>query len=492
MNLSAVSAVVPGVVRAEVLVVGGGVAGLVTATDLANSGHRPVLVEASDTVGGVLSAHRVGGLTLDAGAESFATARPAVTDLLGELGLAERVVLPNPVGAWVRHRAGTAPLPAVGLLGIPGRWWAADVRRVIGISGVARSAVDTLLPSGSGAPAGTTLGALVRTRMGRRVADRLVEPVAGGVYAADPYRLDLRTVAPGLDAALRDAGSLSAAVRRLRGGGERSGSAVATLSGGLHTLVPVLAGAVRAAGGVLRTGTAVRSLQSGADGWVASLSDGSQVVAKAVVLAVPAPAAAALLRAARPDSDVSVLQTPITTVLICTLVLDDHRLDRAPRGTGVLVSAHATGVTAKALTHATAKWPWLSETAGPGRHVLRLSYGRGDDLPAEAELAQLAVRDAGVLLGVPLDVDSLVDATVVRWESALPAPRPGHAAAVTALRNGLSPLGLHVVGASVAGSGLSGVVADARMQAAAVSDALRAVAMIAFPSAAATPEPGRG
>ena len=73
--------------------------------------------------------------------------------------------------------------------------------------------------------------------MGRRVLDRLVEPVAGGVYAADPDTLEVATVAPGLSAALVTAGSLAGAARPLRGGGERPGSAVATLTGGLHTLV---------------------------------------------------------------------------------------------------------------------------------------------------------------------------------------------------------------------------------------------------------------
>ncbi len=476
---------------AGVLVIGGGIAGLVTALDLARAGHRPVLVEASGTLGGVLSAHDVGGLTLDAGAESFATARPAVAELLAELGLADRIVSPNPAGAWVRHRAGTAPLPAVGLLGIPGRWWAADVRRVIGIAGVARSAADALLSGRSGVSAGTTLGALVRTRMGRRTLDRLVEPVAGGVYAADPDRLDVRAVAPGLDAAVRESGSLAAAVRRLRGSGERSGSAVATLSGGLFTLVPVLLDAIVAAGGVVHTGTAVRSVRRGPGGWHATLAGGSAIVAPAVVLAVPAPTAAALIAEAVPGSPVPVLQAPIANVLICTLVVDDHRLDAAPRGTGVLVSAHASDITAKALTHATAKWPWLAETAGRGRHVLRLSYGRGEDLPAADDLPAIALNDAGALLGVPLDPAAVLDFAVVGWTSALPAPRPGHAEAVAALRGALTPMHLHVVGAAVAGSGLSGVIADARSQAAAVSDALERVAMIASATPPGPAEPTR-
>ncbi len=474
------------------LVIGGGVGGLVTALGVARAGHRPVVVEAGVTCGGVLSAHRVGGLILDAGAESFATARPSVANLLTELGLADRMTVPNPAGAWVRHRGGSAPLPAMALLGIPGRPWAGDVRRVIGTAGAARALLDAVLPGGSGLPPGSTLGAVVRSRMGARVLDRLVEPVAGGVYAADPDRLDVTTVAPMLDRSLRESGSLAGAVRLLRGGGERAGSAVATLTGGLHTLVPALVRAVQAAGGEVRTGTGVSGLEQTDAGWRVRLTGGTDITAGAVVLAVPAPTAAALLgtTSVAPFA-LPVLNAPISPVLICTLVVDDSRLDTAPRGTGVLISAHARGVQAKALTHATAKWPWLADSAGPGRHVLRLSYGRGGALPDEDALPAIALADAAELLGVPLTASALVDSAVVRWTSALPAPRPGHAEAVRALRSAARPLGLAVVGASVAGSGLAGVVADATLQASCLVADLDAVSGIAAASPPVAPESDR-
>ena len=203
--------------------IGGGIAGLVAALDLARAGpaagraggRRPRSAE-------WCRAHRVGGLTLDAGAESFATARPAVTDLIAELGLADGSSLPNPVGAWVRHRAGSAPLPATGFLGIPGRPWAADVRRVIGLPGVAalRGWTPCCRP-GPGCRTGRRLGGVVRSRMGRRVLDRLVEPVAGGVYAADPDTLEVahRRTRP-----VRGAGAGRVAGRRRPAAARRRGA----------------------------------------------------------------------------------------------------------------------------------------------------------------------------------------------------------------------------------------------------------------------------
>jgi len=465
----------------RVAVIGGGVAGLTVALDLATAGFRPIVLEAADHCGGVLTAHRVGGLDLDAGAESFATARPAVGDLLTELGLTSRAAAPNPVGAWVRYVGGAAPLPATSFLGIPGRPQAADVRRVIGVPGVLRCGWDAVLPARSGIPAGTSLGEIVRTRMGRRVLERLVEPVAGGVYATDPGSLEIQTVAPGLPQALIDTGSLAAAARRMRGGGQQSGSAVATLSGGLHTMVGPLVAAVRAAGGQVRTGNRVDRLVRVGSGWLIESPDTAPVAVELAVLALPAPPASALLAAALPSLSAPVLAAPITRITIVTLVVEDHRLDAAPRGTGVLVSAGVTGVRAKALTHATAKWPWLAESAGPGRHVLRLSYGRGDgsDIPADDELLDISLADAGDLLGVELLASTIADRAGVRWPAALPAPRPGHAEAVRRLRDELEQQSLAVVGAAVAGSGLAAVVTDARFQATRMAERLTGVSGIA-------------
>lgn len=159
---------------------------------------------------------------------------------------------------------------------------------------------------------------------------------------------------------------------------------------------------------------------------------------------------------------------PGPEVALVTLVVDAPALNQHPRGTGLLVSEQATAVRAKALTHATAKWQWVADEAGPNRHVVRLSYGRGGEdsrfsevALADEQLITLALRDASRMTDVPLTRDNLVDADVVRWRGVLPASTPGHRKRVQEFRERASELGtLSTVGSWAAGSGLVVTVRD--------------------------------
>lgn len=517
------------------VVVGGGVAGLVAARELARGGVAVLVLERGPAPGGAVGAHEVAGLVLDTGAESFATRGGSVAELAGELGLTRRVVLPEPLGAWVQLPRLAGPLPRAGHLGIPADPWAEDVRRTIGRAGALRASLDRVLPAWW-APRGrsATLGSLVRVRFGRRVLDRLVRPVVAGVMAADPDDLAADSASPGLRAALAREGSLGGAVRSLRALAP-AGSAVASFDGGMHVLVDALVADVVAHGGVVRTGadvTAVRRAGAVGDGVAGtgaeqrdtSVAHGGTVPSAAVVddaaeatdradagdrgtvpgavggtdvapqgtsfevvlrgeppvsterLVLATPAAPGLLAAGlapelaghRPDAGAD--------VVLATLVLDAPELDAAPRGTGVLVTPDVPGVRAKALTHASAKWGWVARAAGPGCHVVRLSYGVADrasgsvaDDPRDldpAALAALALRDASTLLGVALRPEQVLGSARVAWSQSLPRPSAAHRDVVARVRAAVEGLpGVAVCGAWVAGNGLASVVPDARQAA---------------------------
>lgn len=446
-----------GAAAQSALVVGGGVAGLVVARDLAAAGVAVTLVEASDRLGGEVGRHVVGGLPLDAGAESFATRGGTVQAYLDELGLGGDVVLPDPRGAWVQHGAGQAfPLPRTGLLGIPGDLTADDVVAVVGAAGTAEAARLDAAPGEVGADE-TSVGGLVRVRMGDAVLDRLVTPIIGGVHSVHPDLLSVDRVAPGLRAALRREGSLAAAVLSVRALAP-AGSAVAGLRGGMASLAEALVTELDRLGVEVRLGAHVAVLDARSVTLTGSptltgvehSTAPERLEADVVVLAVGDGAGRVL--GGRPAHAAGL-------ITLATLVLRDERLDAAPRGTGVLVAPGADGVRAKALTHATAKWPWLAERAG-GRHVLRLSYDSPVVTAAttDDELRSTALADASVLLGLPLDPATVEDAARVEWSAPLPQEAAGTSSTL--------PGGVVRVGGAVAGRGLAAVIAHARRVAA--------------------------
>jgi oxygen-dependent protoporphyrinogen oxidase len=471
---------------ADVVVIGGGVAGLVAALECARVGLQVTVLERRDAIGGCVGRIELAGLTLDSGAESFATRGGAVADLLERLGLGDDIEKPNPAGAWLvwpgpGGKPDAAPLPRTGVLGIPANPLGDDVRRIIGWGGATRAYADRLMPILRIGRA-RSLGRLVRSRMGAAVLERLVTPISAGVYSTDPNLLDLDVVAPGLNEAMTRMGSLSGGVGQLVEE-RKAGSAVLGLRGGMHRLVDALAAELDRFGVEVITGAEVTALgrQEGNDGadastpawWVeADRLDEPPLRFDApyVVLAAPADASRRLLdEAALGWTDASEWPAAASVELV-TLVLDAPALDAGPRGTGVLVAAGTPGVSAKALTHSTAKWTWLADAAnatGSGRHVVRLSYGRAGepnplDSRTETDVAELALADASALLGLPLDETQLRAMGRSAWRDALSQATVGQRDRVRALEDVLAAEpGIEATGSWVAGTGLASVIPHA-------------------------------
>ena len=414
----------------RVIVVGGGIAGMVTAWELGRAGMNVTLLEASDRLGGQVRRHSVGGIELDAGAESFATRTTAVTELAVDLGLGVEIVTPAPAGAWLHSRNGhTLPLPVASLLGIPASGLDPAVTAIIGRTAALRAGLDRVLPASFGADS-RTLGELVRHRMGASVVEKLVAPITMGVHSAHPDNLPLNRVAPGLRAALHTEGTLGRAVLSLRELSV-SGSAVAGIRGGMARLVDQLQQELEKYGVDVRLNTPVRSVEP------SRVHPDDGTLWGTVVVAAPGLLAEAALRSA----------------VLVTLIVENAGLDAAPRGSGVLVAAGST-VQARALTHQSAKWPWLAEQAA-GRHVIRLSY---ESMPTEPQ--ERARQDAEILLGVPIAPGQVIGFATTTW---------GRAARQPSSRDAAMP-GVFQVGEQIAGTGLASVVGQARTQAAQILD----------------------
>ena len=143
--------------------------------------------------------------------------------------------------------------------------------------------------------------------------------------------------------------------------------------------------------------------------------------------------------------------------------------DLASDGTvpgGGSASPTACPVRAKALSHLSAKWPWvgaeLRALHGPDVHALRLSYGRPGQPRPQVDL-QVALDDVAALTGVRIEPEAVIDHMLVRWDGTLPPVTPAYRERTRHLEEDLAPVtGLEVTGAWVAGTGIAAVVEHAR------------------------------
>ncbi|WP_169076968.1 protoporphyrinogen/coproporphyrinogen oxidase [Microcella alkalica] len=416
----------------ETLVVGAGIAGLVVARELVLQGHRVRVLEAVERAGGQLLRKTIAGIPLDAGAEAFATRGGTVRAYLERLGIADRIVAPLDAPAWLHARTGTTvPLPAVSLLGIPSAPLAEDVVAVVGRRAAWRGMADALLPGPVGAKS-ATLGELVRRRMGDGILEQLVAPVVEGIHSKHPDELPV-SVAPGLVHHLLRENSLARAVMRLRTDAP-AGSLVAGLDGGMGLLVDTLLAELDRYGVPIEHGVRVAevhpdrvvlAVDPDADG---DLEAEGEVREGLVVVAAPGLVDPVGGRAATRTA------THLMTLVIEAGTDAARALAENPRGTGVLV-ARGTDVTARALTHVSAKWAWVRRAAA-GREVVRLSY----ESPPSVETAR---RDAELLLGVSIPATAVAAAEATTW--------------LRAGRVEVDP-GILITGEQVAGTGLASVI----------------------------------
>ncbi|MFD5430023.1 protoporphyrinogen oxidase [Streptomyces sp. NPDC127084] len=447
----------------HVVVVGGGIAGLSAAHRLLSAGVRVTLLEATGRLGGKLLAGEIAGAPVDLGAESILARRPEAVDLARAVGLGDRLQTPATATASVWTRGALRPMPKGHVMGVPGS--AAALTGLLSADGLARIERERELPP---ADLGddVAIGAFVAQRLGRVVVDRLVEPLLGGVYAGDAYRISMRAAVPQLFEAARDAGgSLHDAVRAIQQRAARqqeTGPVFMGIDGGIGTLPLAVADAVRAQGGEIRTGTPVLGLTRTPEHWLIRTGE-RQLTADAVVLATPAGPASALLAAESPAAAAELAGVEYASMALITLAF--RRSDVAgqlPEGSGFLVPP-VDGRTIKASTFSARKWRWVADRA-PDLFVLRTSVGRyGEEEQLHREDSELVdvsladLREAAGLTARP------VAAEVTRWTGGLPQYPVGHLGRVARVRDAVAKLpGLRVCGAAYDGVGIPACVGSGR------------------------------
>jgi oxygen-dependent protoporphyrinogen oxidase len=371
------------------------------------------------------------------------------------LGLGEALVHPSAGQAALAIGGRLEPMPAGTLVGVPN-----DVSK---LGAVAQAAPDADTDEGRpllAAGEDVAVGALVRERYGDQVAERLVDPMLGGVYAGRADRLSLAATMPALALAARTEHTLAGAVRAAQAAAVRvPGRPIfGAVGGGMSRLV---AAAAAASGARISLGLPVRELSRTAHGWRLLLGPVPAPQfddVDAVILAVPAKAAARMLAGLDLSAAAEVEILDYASVALVGLALPPGTL--LPELSGFLVPA-TEGTLVKAATFFTRKWAHLRSDGGPV--IVRASIGRaGEEERLQFDDAVLAARahaELGALTGAELPPPTA--SWVQRWGGGLPQYAPGHLDRVAGARSALADLpGLALAGAAYDGVGIPACVAS--------------------------------
>ena len=447
--------------RADVVIVGGGIAGLSAAWYLQKEAEKHGLnlnltvLEQSDRWGGKIQTERVDGFgdapfILEAGPDAFLTRKPWALALAHELGLIERILGVNHAKSqtFVVHRGQPVPLPEGLQLLVPTKLAPFLRSPLFSIWGKLRVGLELFIPRRAD-PSDETLANFVRRRLGAEVLDKLAEPLLAGVYNADPERQSILATFPQFPAMEQTYGSLIRGIRATRT--EKSADlspAFISFESGAHELVTALVAQLT---GDLRLNTSVQAVQSSIDGGYAlTLDSGNMLHADAVIMAVPAKVAALLLSDAAPEAANQLKE--IRSASIGAVYLGFRKADVVCPLDGfglVIPSSEGRGI--DGMTWMSSKW---THRAPDGHVLLRVFFGgphtrTAMDLDDESLVSM--VRDELRSL-LHIEAQPLFH-KIFRWPDGYPQYDLGHLDRVAAIESAL-PAGLYLAGSSYRGIGV--------------------------------------
>ena len=449
----------------RLLIAGGGITGLAAAWQAEQDPRdvQIVLVEKEPRLGGkILSERSEDGFLFEGGPESFLSRKSVAVELCRSIGIDGRLIgpLPQPQRSFVSHGRVLYPVPQgfTGLVpGDPSAILQSDLLTADAKSRFMRE--PTIPPNAYGTD--ESVATFMTRRFGREVFERLIEPLASGIYAGNPALLSMAATFPHLQVQERERGSLLP----VNGTGRKAADAPSlppfvSFPDGMGELVDGIAAALSRT--IIRTASGVVSLQrrSGTDGdrYTVELDDDEFLDVDAVVLAVPAHAASALAAGIDQIAAESLSRITSASTVVVHLAFGAGDAAHAVQGHGYVVPA-VEADTFLACTWSSSKW---AHRAPEGSVLLRLYAGRyGNDAAlkmSEAELVRRARGELAATLGItaePLGV------RIFRWEKAIPQYNLGHVDRVARIRERERYMpGIFLAGAAFDGVGIPDCIAS--------------------------------
>lgn len=442
----------------RIAVLGGGIAGLSAAYFLRD--HDVVLFESSASVGGSIETLREGGFVMEAGPDSLLAEKPAALDLARELGLIDQVVSIREEfrGAAIVRNGKLVKIPEGFALFAPTSIRALATSGLLSFGGVARAAMEPFVRARREA-SDESVASFVTRRFGREVLDRLAQPFIGGIYSGNPQTLSVQSTMPQMAATEQKYGSVVRGLKDVAPATNTRSSfrGLVSMRGGLQSLTDAVGAKL---GDAIQTSRRVVGLRRLGDRFVISTHDGTEVIADAVVSALPAYATAALVESL--DAQLASMLRAIVYHSVATVNLAYRVRDipDLPHGTGFLVP-FVEGRPITATTFSTQKYPERS----PSEFALLRSFVGGAlqaDLLSkdDGELVTLVREQYRELLHIEAEPTMV---HVRRWSNALPEYTVGHRERVEEIEARAAAFGnLALAGAAYRGVGIPDCIASAK------------------------------
>lgn len=278
----------------RIVIVGGGISGLSLAYALLE--RQPsldiVVFESEKRAGGKIWTEKVSGYHCESGVNGFLDNRPKTLELASKLSL-------NPLRSsdaarkrYVYSRGKLHLLPES-----PMSFLASDL---LTIYGRLRVMYEFFAPQGGGGD--ETLADFARRRLGKEAYEKLIDPMASGIYAGNPETLSLKSCFPKIVNLEEKYGSLIKGMIKLQKEVKKSGKPkvgagpggiLTSFHGGMSILIEALKASLNER---LRTGSKVISVEREGKACAVHLSDGMTVEAEIVIIASPAYAASEILK----------------------------------------------------------------------------------------------------------------------------------------------------------------------------------------------------
>jgi oxygen-dependent protoporphyrinogen oxidase len=464
-----------------IAIVGGGIAGLATAYQLANDGVEFTLFEASERLGGIVETVHRDGFVIECGPDSWVTEKPWARELAVELGLEDQIIPSN--DQWRRtyvlqggpRQMQLVPIPGGMRMMVPTKWgpllesplfsWQARLaylREPKRAEELKQSAPDH----------DESVADFVRRHFGADVATTIAGPLLAAVFGGDIAQLSVRAVMPAFVRMEAEEGSLIQAVQRRV---QPSSPAIFTaLASGLQTLIDRMV--ERLPGASVRLRKPVEGIEADDGGWRISTADGSAKF-DAVVLATPPHVTGPLLRQINQQGSriAELLPQQATSAIVVALAFAPEQAARLriPRGFGFVVPQapgqnEAEEYPLLACTFVDQKFPGR---VPQGAILLRAFFGGHSGAALLNESDDKLIERARLQLGRVLGpLPQTVETVVRRWPLSLPQYAVGHLDRMAAIESILAATPtLRLVGSAYYGVGLPDLVRQGRSAARSLS-----------------------